>query len=248
VLLLTTILLLGQFLVSVGQETVRDPDVAGPAIEAIHYYYYDEWPTEIAVSSTGRLFSNYPPGLDPMNQNYTVAELTSDTTETPCPSAEYNSSPGGLYDNSTNPPTSASSPDHLIGVQSVVVDAIDRLWILDTGRAVLPNGTLLASAFGGPKLVGIDLTTDSIITTILFLADVAYPDSYLNDIRFDLRSSLTSSGQVVGYITDSSNEGRNGIVIVDLGTGESWRHLSNLPEGTELLRLRLGRARLLESR
>ena len=29
----------------------------------------------------------------------------------------------------------------------------------------------------------------------------------------------------MGYIIDSSQEGRNGIKIVDLGTGESWRHL-----------------------
>ena len=53
---------------------------------------------------------------------------------------------------------------------------------------------------------------------------------YLNDIRFDLRPSITRSGQGIGYITDSSNEGRNGIVIVDLGTGESWRHLDNAPQ------------------
>jgi sugar lactone lactonase YvrE len=42
------------------------------------------------------------------------------------------------------------------------------------------------------------------------------------------------SGQGVAYITDSSLEGRTGIIIVDLGTGESWRHLelhpSTLPE------------------
>jgi sugar lactone lactonase YvrE len=52
----------------------------------------------------------------------------------------------------------------------------------------------------------------------------------VNDIRFDLRASLTSSGKGVAYITDSSSEGRNGIIIVDLGTGESWRHLNNIPE------------------
>ena len=223
------ILLLGQCLLSLGQETARDPGVAGPSIEPIHYYY-DEWPTGIAVSSTGRMFSNYPPGLDPTNQEYTVAELTGNTTESPYPSAEYNTPPGGRYDYSTYPPTSASSPGHLVGVQSVVIDAKDRLWILDTGRAALQNGTLLRSAFGGPKLVGVDLSNDSIIKTILFPPTVAYADSYLNDVRFDLRPSLTTSGQGVAYITDSSSEGRNGIVVVDLGTAESWRHLNDLPE------------------
>ncbi len=228
-LLFTAVLSLGHGLLSHGQQTARDPGVAGPSIEPMHYYY-DEWPTGIAVSSTGRMFSNYPPGLDPMDQNYTVAELTGNTTESPYPSAEYNIPPGGRYNYSTYPPTSASSPDHLVGVQSVVIDAKDRLWILDTGRVALQNGTLLTSAFGGPKLVGIDLSNNSIIKTILFPPTVAYPDSYLNDVRFDLRPSVTSSGAGIAYITDSSSEGRNGIVIVDLGTGESWRHLNNLPE------------------
>lgn len=52
----------------------------------------------------------------------------------------------------------------------------------------------------------------------------------MNDVRLDLRPSITSSGHGIAYITDSSNEGRNGIVIVDLGTGESWRHLDNAPQ------------------
>jgi sugar lactone lactonase YvrE len=49
-------------------------------------------------------------------------------------------------------------------------------------------------------------------------------------VRFDLRPHITESGGGVAYITDSSAEGRNGIVVVDLGTGESWRHLDGTPE------------------
>ena len=67
--------------------------------------------------------------------------------------------------------------------------------------------------------------TNTIFETIVFPPNVVYPDSYINDIRFDLRPSVTASGQGVGYITDSSQEGRNGIIVVDLGTGNSWRHL-----------------------
>lgn len=52
---------------------------------------------------------------------------------------------------------------------------------------------------------------------------------YLNDVRFDLTPSITQSGQGVAYITDSSSEGRNAIVVVDLGTGEAWRRLVNIP-------------------
>lgn len=64
----------------------------------------------IAVSSTGRLFSNYPPGLDPNNTNdgsngkHTVAELFANNTERPYPSAEYNNSPGGAINYTTTPP------------------------------------------------------------------------------------------------------------------------------------------------
>lgn len=186
----------------------------------------------IAVSASGRLFSNYPLGLDPENTRYQVAELVNSSSETPYPSVEINTPPDGPYDYSSYPARSKGLPDYLIGVQSVVIDAQDRLWILDTGRAALPNGTLTASQYGGPKLIGVDLQSNSVIKTILFPPEVAYPESYLNDIRFDLRFDITESGQGVGYITDSSNEGRNGLIIVDLGTGKSWRHL----EGTMQVR------------
>ncbi|KAL1986528.1 hypothetical protein VTN96DRAFT_6287 [Rasamsonia emersonii] len=205
----------------------RDPLVYGPPLEPVHYYY-DGWPTGIAVSSTGRMFSNYPIGLDANDTKYQVAELTGNTTETPYPSAEMNSPPGGPINYTTNPMTSANYRDYLIGVQSVVIDPKDRLWILDTGRVSLPDGTLLLSSYGGPKLIGVDLASNTVFKTILFPPNVSYPDSYNNDIRFDLRPNITESGEGIAYITDSSNEGRNGIIVVDLGTGESWRHLDNL--------------------
>lgn len=127
---------------------------------------------------------------------------------------------------SAKPSGGANCPDYLIGVQSVVIDSLDRLWILDTGRVLLPDGSaLVPSTYGGPKLVGVDLGTNQVFQTILFPQTVAYPDSYLNDVRFDLRPNITAGGKGVAYITDSSAEGRNGIVIADLGTGESWRHL-----------------------
>lgn len=176
------------------------------------------------------MFSNFPLGLDPTNTRYQVAELNSNNTESPYPSRDINTPPGGAIDYSVYPPTSKGLANYLIGVQSVVVDPRDRLWILDTGRAALANGTLTTSKYGGPKLIGVDLASNSIFTTILFPPTVAYPDSYPNDVRFDLRPSISASGQGIAYITDSSSEGRNGIIIVDLGTGESWRHLENIPQ------------------
>ena len=183
------------------------------------------------MSSSGRKFSSYARSLDPNNIAYTVAELKGNNSETPYPSVEINSPPGGAINYTVSPAVGANYENYFIGVQSVVIDALDRLWILDTGRAAMQNGTNVPATPGGPKLVGIDLTTNQIIKTITFPPNVVFSDSYINDIRFDLRSSLPgTSGQGVGYITDSSMEGRNGIVIVDLGNGESWRHLDNIPQ------------------
>ncbi|KAI9846698.1 MAG: hypothetical protein M1837_003753 [Sclerophora amabilis] len=211
-----------------SQELARDEGTSGAPIELVHVYD-DEFPTGIAVSSRGRLFSNYPRSLDANNTQYTVAELTSNTTEQPYPSAEFNSPPGGAINYTTSPATGANYQNYLIGVQSVVIDAKDRLWILDTGRAATKDGTNVPASYGGPKLIGVDLGNNSVITTIVFDPDVAYSTSYLNDVRLDLRPSLTESGAGVAYITDSSNEGRNGLITVDLGSGKAWRHLDSHP-------------------
>ncbi|KAL6719136.1 hypothetical protein ACLMJK_003373 [Lecanora helva] len=206
------------------QQLAQDPCKGGTPIEVVHLYQ-DEFPQGIAVSSTGRKFSNYARSLDPNNIEYTVAELTGNDIETPYPSREINTPPGGAINYTTTPATGANYENYLIGVQSVVIDPLDRLWILDTGRAAMQNGTNVPSSVGGPKLIGVNLVNDTIFKTIVFPPNVAFSDSYINDIRFDLRPSRTRSGQGVGYITDSSNEGRNGIIVVDLGTGKSWRHL-----------------------
>ncbi|KAF7195131.1 hypothetical protein HII31_03599 [Pseudocercospora fuligena] len=206
----------------------------GPEIELVHLYY-DEFPTGVAVSKTGRKFSNYPPGLDANNTNngsngkYTIAELLPNNTERAWPSAEMNNPPGGAINYMTFPPSGANYQNYIIGSQSIVIDSADRAWILDTGRALTPNGTLVPASYGGPKLIGVDLTNDQVFQTVVFPTTVAYADSYLNDVRFDLRPEITGSGKGVAYITDSSSEGRTGIITVDLGTGDSWRHLDGHP-------------------
>ncbi|KAF2852826.1 hypothetical protein T440DRAFT_19718 [Plenodomus tracheiphilus IPT5] len=218
-----------------AQQIRSDPGITGPPLEIVHLYN-GQWPTGITVAKDGRKFSNYPAGLDANNTNdgnnnkYQVAELTANGTETPYPSLEINNPPGGAINFTTTPATGVNYQDYLIGVQSVVLDALDRLWILDTGRALTENGTLVNASPGGPKLIGVDITSHQVIKTIVFPETVAFPDSYLNDIRFDLRASSTSSGNGIAYITDSSSEGRNGIIIVDLESGESWRHLNGIAE------------------
>jgi sugar lactone lactonase YvrE len=75
----------------------------------------------------------------------------------------------------------------------------------------------------GPKLIGVDLTQNCIFKTITitFPQNVALPTNYLNDIRFDLRRGKAG----MAFITDSSDQGVNGIIVVDLDSGKSWRRL-----------------------
>jgi sugar lactone lactonase YvrE len=162
-------------------------------------------PTGVTVSHQGRIFVNYPKWGDSVP--FSVAELR-DRREVPYPSAEFNKARG------------RDDAEHLVSVQSVVVDPIDRLWILDTGSPLFQP-----TQYGGPKLVCVDLATDQVVQTILFPQDVALPTTYLNDVRFDLRRGDAG----VAFITDSSQQGPNGIIVVDLATGESWRRLHDHP-------------------
>ncbi len=104
-------------------------------------------------------------------------------------------------------------------MQSVVIDPLDRLWILDTGA---PRHR--TTSYGGPKLMGVDLAQNRIITTILFPPDVALATTYLNDLRFDLRRGE----QGMAFLTDSSPQS-NGLIVVDLASGQSWRRLHEHP-------------------
>lgn len=157
-----------------------------------------------------------------------VGELTSMDAETAYPNTSYNQSPGGSVNRLAIPPVTKGDADHLLGVQSVIIDSADTLWILDTGRVQDledPNHPMLnATIPGGPKLVNIDLKTNSIIQTIIFGPDLAKPDSYFNDVRIDRNPNLVgTTGKGAAYITDSSLEGDNAIVFVDLGTGRGRR-------------------------
>jgi sugar lactone lactonase YvrE len=162
-------------------------------------------PTGVTVSRQGRIFVNFPKWGDDVQ--FTVAEIR-DGKPVAYPNEAINA---------TDPNDPAAA---LVSVQSVVIDPADRLWILDTGSPMFQP-----TQYGGPKLVCVDLTTDSVVGTILVPQDVALPTSYLNDVRFNLQQGT----QGMAFITDSSDKGPNGIVVVDLATGESWRRLHDHP-------------------
>jgi sugar lactone lactonase YvrE len=180
------------------QNSKQPSDVAVGDLEVVHSFTSGPMPTGVSVSHTGRIFVNFPKWGDDVE--FTVAEIV-DGEALPYPSVEANS------------PRGDDDADALVSVQSIVVDPADRLWILDTGSPLFRE-----TKPGGPKLVRVDLETNRIAQTITFDPTVALPTTYLNDVRFDLRRD-------VAYITDSADSGPNGIIVVDLGSGESWRRL-----------------------
>jgi len=156
--------------------------------------------TGVTISRRGRIFVSYPRWSDPLT--YSVAEIVDGQPKAFPDEAAFAES---------LPPK-----DRLISVQSVVVDSQDRLWLLDSGS--IEQGPILD---GGPKLVAFDITSRAVVEKIPLPEQVAHRDSYLNDVRFDLRRGKGG----YAFITDSSTRGLNAIIVVDLATGESWRRL-----------------------
>ena len=168
-------------------------------------YFNGAMPTGVTVSQKGRIFINFPKWGDDVP--FTVAEIR-DGKAVPYPDEAMNQT------NEEDPAVA------LVSVQSAVVDPADRLWILDTGSPLFQP-----TKYGGPKLVCVDLATNRIVKKILLPQDVALPTTYLNDVRFDLRRG--SEG--MAFITDSAQKGPNGIIVVDLASGKSWRRLHDHP-------------------
>ena len=179
-------------------------------------YFNGAMPTGVTVSQKGRIFVNFPKWGDEVP--FTVAEVK-DGKAVAYPDEAMNQTTDDTHE------IAADNNDHyaaasLVSVQSVVVDPADRLWILDTCSPMFQP-----TKYGGPKLVCVDLETNQVIKKILFPQNVALPTTYLNDVRFDLRRGQEG----IAYITDSAQNGPNGIIVVDLASGESWRRLNDHP-------------------
>ena len=171
-------------------------------------YFNGAMPTGVTVSHKGRIFVNFPRWGDEVS--FTVAEVR-DGKAIAYPDEAMNQ---------TDPHDLAADASALVSVQSVVVDPADRLWILDTGSPMFQP-----TKYGGPKLLCVDLNMNQVVKKILFPQNVALPTTYLNDVRFDLQRGKEG----IADITDSAQNGPNGIIVVDLASGESWRRLNDHP-------------------
>ena len=178
------------------------PSVGKPEVVA---RFYGPSAVGCAVSHTGRIFLTFPHTLT--NSTYCLAELRGGRP-VPYPSARLTVL-GQL-----------PKAEALVSAQGITVDAQDRLWALDTGKI-----KDFPVSYGGPKLVCIDLKTNKVVKKILFPTSIAGPNAYLNDVRVDLAWGKAGTA----FITDSSEQGPNGIVVVDLASGQSRRRLGDHP-------------------
>ena len=174
---------------------------AEPKLEEVATSSGRQW-TGVAVSKTGRVFVSYP-RWESAYVN-AVEEIKGDGARVAFPNADWNA---------WKPETGAAAGAHFVCVQSVYVDAKDRLWILDPGAPKL--GEIVP---GAPKLVCVDLGINEVVR-IYAMGEAAPRGSYLNDVRID-------AARDAAYITDS---GRGAIVVVDLKTGAARRVLDGAP-------------------
>jgi sugar lactone lactonase YvrE len=155
--------------------------------------------TGIAVSKTGRLFTNYPRWSP--TYHYGVVEIKNGKPF-PYPDSAYNS---------WTPQDSGLKK--WICAMAVTIDDQDNLWVVD------PASPQLAGVIkNGQKLVRINLHKDSVEQTYS-LVGTTDNGSYVNDVRIDTRSQTA-------YLTNSTE---GGIVIVDLLTGHSRQVLQGTP-------------------
>ncbi|MEM6927698.1 MAG: L-dopachrome tautomerase-related protein [Myxococcota bacterium] len=158
--------------------------------------------TGIAAFDDLRLVVNYPRWSDDVPVS--VAVLDPGEAPRPFPDADWNDwAAGDEVDN------------HWVCVQSVVRDPQGGLWVLDPG-----NPKFEGVIEGAPKLVKF-ASPDAVSPEriIAFEAPAITPDSYLNDVRFDLDFGLA-------YLTDS---GDGALVVVDLLTKRARRVLDGHP-------------------
>ncbi|MFD2937349.1 L-dopachrome tautomerase-related protein [Spirosoma flavum] len=149
--------------------------------------------TGVAVSKSGRLFVNYPYWTDAYR--YAVAEVGNDGVVKPYPDAPYNSWREG------QPITT----NRWICVQSVHVDAKDRLWVVDAASPK-QNGVV----GNAHRIVCINLATNRVEKEYP-MKGVVGSDSYLNDIRVD-------TNREIAYLTESK---QGGIVVLDIKSGKA---------------------------
>jgi sugar lactone lactonase YvrE len=194
---ISTIVLSCLLFISISVEAFAAPpdDALAPEFKEIAASI-NQW-TGVAVSQCGRTFVSYPRWSDKVPVS--VGELDPSGTPVPVPDAEWNSwKPGKKGHN------------HWVAVQSLTVDAKNRLWVLDSG-----NPEFKGVRPGGAKLVQLSIDGLEVKQVFRFNRPIVKNDSYLNDVRVDTRDETA-------YITDSGN---GALIVLYLKSGSQRRVL-----------------------
>ncbi len=157
--------------------------------------------TGVTVAHDGRIFVNFPRWEEDVAVS--VGELMPDGSVRAYPDEAWNA-----WRNTRH----LANDSHFVCVQSVVAGPDGSLWVVDPAA---PGNSF--NLKNGPKLVRIDLKTNTAAETIVF-DDKAVPQgSYLNDVR------ISPDGRTA-YLTDSGVIGA--LIVVDLPSGTARRLLS----------------------
>ncbi|MDA4847864.1 alpha/beta fold hydrolase [Hoeflea poritis] len=181
--------------------TFADAPKEDKALQAIASFQ-DNRPTGVAVSSTGRVFVNFPySGFSDERHGAAVVEIASDGTTTILLADSWNEK--------TRP-----AQIRFVNIQSLTIDGRDRLWLLDTGS---PRRKGVVKS--GAKLIEIDIATRNVVRSYPLSPEVVSGSDYVNDVRVDARTNFA-------YITDSV---RGGVIVMDLATGKHRRVMNGTP-------------------
>ena len=138
-------------------------------------------PAGVAVSRSGRLFVSFPRHYGAVAM--TVGEVKDGRT-------------GAFPSAAANQPAPDRPAETLFSVQAMMIDASDRLWMLDSG--LLRDGE--APVPGAPKLVVFDLARNKAVRTVPIPPAALARNSALKDVRID----PTHGAAGTAYITDSA--------------------------------------------
>src|SRR5687767_12911511 len=153
--------------------------------------FHRSMPAGVAVSRGGRIFMTFPRWDGSVKA--TAVEVTKDGKLAPFPDE-------AAYD--------GKSKHHIDSAQGIVIDAKDRLWLLDAGSA---------------KLRVYDIDTRRMLREYTFDPKVLGDGPYLNDVRVDPSGGFGG----LAYISDSM---RGGVIVLDLASNEAWRRLEKAPQ------------------
>lgn len=197
-----------------GTSTDRE-DCPGSLTEVAEFP--DRLVTGVAVSGDERVFVNFPRFPWAVPVDVSVAEVADDGSISPYPNGDWNA---GDW-NSDAEEWNGSPEEEFVAVQSVHIEPEEpgTLWVLDTG-----NPEFETIVEGGPKLVRIDLETDSVEQVHYFGSEITPEQpggvAYLNDVRLDLDRGFA-------YLTESE---LGALVVVNLDTGEERRIMDDWAE------------------